>query len=66
MCANIRIGNVVVIGEDINKERGTFIKDIINDKMNPAVTPDLINGNVIYKKVWNLLAPKFIAASSTE
>jgi len=66
MCANIRIGNVVVIGDDINKERGTFIKDIINDKMNPAVTPDLINGNVIYKKVCNLLAPKFIAASSTE
>ena len=66
MCAKIRIGSVVVNGDEINKDKGTLINDIINDKMNPAVTPDLIKGNVMKKKVCILLAPRFIAASSTE
>ena len=66
ICAKIRIGSVVVIGDEINKDKGTFINDIIKDKINPAVTPDLINGNVMKKNVCILFAPRFIAASSTE
>jgi hypothetical protein len=59
-------GKVFVLGPVTKKLVITSSIESVNERSAPATTPGIINGSVIYIKVFIGLAPRSIAASSME
>ena len=60
------MGSIVTPAPVRNADRDTLLKELITAIMQAEAIPDLILGSTILKKVYICVAPRLLAASSTE
>ncbi len=65
-CEKILMGSVIRLVPTRNMAKIRSSKDIIKQKIPAVIMPGLINGIVINTKVLKALAPRFLAAISSE